>query len=468
MNRLVTFALFFMLAAPLAGCSLAPRYERPASPVGEVWADPAVTTDTSAKQAADMAWREFFTNPTLQRLIADAIDNNRDLRVAALNMERAAAQYRIQRADRLPTVGVDGAHASQRVAEDLSSRGESYVSRQYTASIGISAFELDFFGRVKSLTDAALEQYLSTEEAHRSARLSLVSQVAMAWLQLVADREQLRLSQETLASQRATYDMIRRRFEQGVASELTLWQAQTSVDTARVDIARYSGLVAEDLNALSVLVGRPVKAEEIPEYALDGATDFPALPVGLPSEVLLKRPDILQQEHLLRAANANIGAARANFFPSIALTTSLGRGSVELHDLFGGNNGTWLFSPSFYLPIFDTGRNLATLRVSEADKKIAVANYEKAIQEAFREVSDALTLRRTLDQQLEASQSLVKATSEAYRLSDARYRSGVDSYLEVLDSQRAMYAAQQACVNVRQARDANLVGLYKALGGGWK
>ena len=238
MNRLVRFAIFFMLAAPLAGCSLAPRYERPASPVGEAWTEPAATADASARQAADMAWREFFTNPTLQRLIADAIDNNRDLRVAALNMERAAAQYRIQRADRLPTVGVDGAHASQRVAEDLSSRGESYVSRQYTASIGISAFELDFFGRVKSLTDAALEQYLATEEAHRSARLSLVSQVAMGWLQLVADREQLRLSQETLASQRATYDMIRRRFEQGVASELTLWQAQTSVDTARVDIAR--------------------------------------------------------------------------------------------------------------------------------------------------------------------------------------------------------------------------------------
>ncbi len=460
-------SFLILMFAMLAGCSLAPSYERPASPVAETWPE-GTSVSATAELASDMAWKTFFTNETVQRLIGDALANNRDLRVAALNMERSAAQYRIQRADRLPTINATGGHASQRVAEDLSSIGETYIGRQYTAGLGISGFELDFFGRVKSLTDAALETYLASEEAHRAARLSLVSQVAAGWLRLVADREQLRLSKDTLTSQRSSYDMIKRRFEQGVSSELALWQAQTSVDTARADIALYSGLIAEDLNALSVLVGRPLKAADIPETSLAEAAVFPPIPVGLSSAILLDRPDILQREHLLRAANANIGAARARFFPTISLTTSIGRGSVELHDLFSGNNGTWVFSPNVYLPIFDTGRNIANLRVSERDRDIAVANYEKAIQQAFREVSDALTLRQTLDDQLEARLSLVKATTAAYHLSDARYQRGVDSYLGVLDSQRAMYAAQQAAVNVRFSRDLNLVTLYKVLGGGWK
>ncbi len=467
MNRGYSFLLAMLLTAGLAGCSLAPHYVRPASPVGEEWTEKSTGGD-SIKPVSEMEWRTFFSNATLQRLIEDALVYNRDLRVAALSMERAAAQYRIQRADRLPTIGLSGEHASQRVAEDLSTRGGSYIGRQYTAGIGSSSFELDFFGRVKSLNDAALEQYFASEEAHRAARLSLVSQVAAGWLQLIADREQLTLSKETLASQRASYNMIQSRFEHGVSTRLDLWQAQTSVDTARADIARYSGQVAEDINALSILVGRQVSPSEIPEQSLTEAETFPVLQAGLPSEVLLERPDILQQEHLLRAANANIGAARANFFPSITLTGSLGRGSAELDKLFDAHNGTWLFSPSIFLPIFDTGRNLAILRTSEKDRDIAVANYEKAIQQAFREVSDSLTLRRTLEEQLEARLSLVRATTEAYHLSDARYQRGVDSYLGVLDSQRAMYAAQQAAVDVRLARDENLITLYKSLGGGWK
>ncbi|MBO4312145.1 MAG: efflux transporter outer membrane subunit [Desulfovibrionaceae bacterium] len=456
-----------LLAAALAGCSLAPNYARPESPVGGDWPEKGAGS-ASAAPVSEMAWRTFFTNATLQRLIGDALANNRDLRVAALNMERAAAQYRIQRADRLPTVGLSGDHASQRVAEDLSLRGGSYIGRQYTVGLGVSGFELDFFGRVKSLSDAALEQYFASEEAHRAARLSLVSQVAAGWLQLLADREQLAISRETLASQQASYGMIKSRYEHGVSSRLDLWQAQSSVDTARANIARYTGQIAEDINALSILVGRQVSGDEIPERTLSEAENFPALQAGLPSDVLLGRPDILMQEHLLRAANANIGAARANFFPRITLTGALGRGSVELDNLFDAHNGTWLFSPSISLPIFDMGRNLARLRASEKDRDIAVANYEKSIQQAFREVADSLTLRRTLEEQLAARLSLVRATTESYRLSNARYQSGVDSYLSVLVTQREMFAAQLASVAVRLARDVNLVTLYKALGGGWK
>ncbi len=463
----------FALAVLLPGCTMAPNYVRPEAPVAEAWPDDlmpkgTVLAEPSDKDAADIGWKVFFTDPHLQKLIQLALENNRDLRVSALNIERARGLYQIQRADLMPGVEATGESSNKGVSADLSNTGSRMVSRQNALSVGMSSYELDFFGRIRSLKDQALETYLGTEEAYRSAHLSLVSEVAQAYLALVADRERLSIATETLKSQKASYEMIERRHAVGVSSELDLRQAQTSVDTARVDIARYTGQVAQDITALGLLVGTKVTPDMLPAQALSDLPAWPELPVGLPSAVLLKRPDILQAEHELKASNANIGAARANFFPRITLTAGIGTASNELSGLFDGGTGTWTFLPQISLPIFEGGRNLANLRVSETDKKIAVANYEKAIQSAFREVSDALISRISLAGQLEAQKSLVFATSETYRLSTERYNQGVDSYLTVLDSQRSMYNSQLNLVTTRVAREQNLIMLYKVLGGGWK
>ena len=431
------------LAVLLPGCTMAPNYVRPEAPVAEAWPDDLMPKGTVLAQATDqlaseIGWKTFFTDQHLQRLIQLALDNNRDLRVSALNIERARGLYQIQRADLMPGVSASGESSNKGVSADLSTTGEQTVSRQHSLGVGVTSYELDFFGRIQSLKDKALETYLGTEEAYRSARLSLVSEVAQAYLALVADRERLNIATETLKSQQASYEMIARRHSVGVSSELDLRQAQTSVDTARVDIARYSGQVAKDITALSLLAGTKVTPDMLPAKALSELPVWPDIPVSLPSTVLLQRPDILQAEHTLKAANADIGAA------------------------------IWTFLPQVSLPIFEGGRNVANLRVSEADKKIAVANYEKAIQSAFREVSDALIDRVSLAGQLEAQKSLVHATSETYRLSGERYNQGIDSYLAVLDSQRAMYSSQLNLISVRVAREQNLIMLYKALGGGVK
>ena len=461
------------LAVLLPGCTMAPNYVRPESPAAQAWPDDlmpggAALAQPSDKDAADMGWKTFFTDPSLSKLIQLALENNRDLRVSALNIERARGLYQVQRADLMPGIDATGESSNKGVSADLSNTGSRTVSRQNGLSVGMSSYELDFFGRIRSLKDNALETYLGTEEAYRSARLSLVSEVAQAYLALAADRERLSIASETLRSQKASYDMIERRHAVGVSSELDLRQAQTSVDTARVDIARYTGQVAQDITALGLMVGTEVTPDMLPAKSLSDLPVWPDLPVGLPSAVLLKRPDILQAEHTLKAANANIGAARANFFPRITLTAGIGTASNELSGLFGGGTGTWTFLPQISLPIFEGGRNLANLRVSETDKKIAVADYEKAIQSAFREVSDALIGRISLAGQLEAQKSLVFATSETYRLSTERYNQGVDSYLTVLDSQRSMYTSQLDLISVRVAREQNIITLYKVLGGGWK
>lgn len=461
------------IAGILSGCSMAPEYLRPEAPVARTWpASARLEEKDLAKEgslsAADTGWRVFFTDPYLQKLIERALANNRDLRVSALNIERARGMYQIQRADLLPSIAVSGQSSNQETPAGLSSSGHDTISRSQTLSVGVASYELDFFGRIQSLKDQALEEYLATEEAFRSAQISLVSEIASAYVTLVADRELLAISSETLDSQRASYEMIRRRYEVGVSSELDLRQAQTSVDTARVNIARYSGQVEQDTNALALLVGAPVTPDMLPAYSLQELPPWGEIPVGLPSDVLLQRPDILQAEHQLKAANANIGAARANFFPRITLTASYGTGSSELSSLFDGGTGMWSFIPSVTLPIFEGGRNIANLRVSEADKKIAVANYEKAIQSAFREVSDALVLRWSLMDQYSAQLSLTEATSEAYRLSRERYNRGIDSYLTVLDSQRSMYSSQLDLIAVRASRELNQIQLYRVLGGGWK
>ena len=454
----------------LSGCaSMAPEYTRPAAPVPANWPSGAAYKDNAAKSAekpvADIKWQEFFMNEQLQKIIALALDNNRDLRIAALDIERSQALYRIQRADLFPTVNAAGSAVEARTPGVLSSSGHPITTHQYSVNLWVSDYELDLFGRVRSLKDQALEEFFATEEARRSVQISLVAEVAGNYLTLAADKESLKIARDTFESQQASYNLIKRRFEAGASSELDLRQAQTSVDSARVDIARFTSLVAQDENALALVIGSPIPADLLPS-GLSTITALKELSAGLPSEVLQRRPDIIQSEHLLKAANANIGAARAAFFPSITLTTSIGLSSDQLDGLFKGDTGTWSFTPRITLPIFDAGRNQANLKVSEVDREIFLAQYEKTIQNAFREVADALAQYGTLGEQMEAQQSLTDATAVSYRLSEARYRSGITSYLAVLDAQRSLYSAQQGLISVRLSQLVNLVTLYKVLGGG--
>ena len=472
-SRTAVASIFLCLSTSLwlNGCTMAPNYVRPAAPVPQQWGNETkskTTGETSTQPVKDLSeikWQDYFVNQQLQKLIELALKNNRDLRIAALNIEKVRAQYQIKRADLLPTINASGSGTVQRLPGSVSSSGQPTISRQYNANLGLSAYELDFFGRVQSLKDQALEQYLATEQARHSVQITLVAEVANSFLTLAADRERLKLARETFASQQASYQLIKSRTEAGASSELDLRQAQTSVESARFDVARYTSQVAQDENALSVIVGSSVPADLKPE----GLTEIVAIKdvePGLPSELLQKRPDILQAESTLKAANANIGAARAAFFPKISISTNIGTTSSQLTNLFAPGSAAWLFAPQITVPIFDTGRNMANLKVSEADRDIALAQYEKAIQNAFREVSDAMVLRDNIGEQKSAQLSLNEAASESYRLADARYRAGINNYLTVLDSQRSMYAAKQGLISVDLARLANLATLYKVLGGG--
>ena len=466
-----SIAILSIASACLVGCStMTPSYTRPDAPVSAAWptgpAYQAQSANQAPKRVSDIPWRDFFVDKQLCTLIELALKNNRDLKIATLNIERSRAQFQIQRSNLFPKVDASAAAGYQRIPESLSSTGQAMTVEQYSVGLGISSYEVDLFGRVRSLKDQALEQYLATEQAGRTVQISLVSQVAATWLALAADRERLQLAQETLANQQESYKLTRSRFEAGVSSALALNQAQTTIDGARVDIARYTTLVAQDENALALVVGSPVPSELLPPSLSEKLTSLKEISPGLPSDVLLSRPDILQAEGVLKGANANIGAARAAFFPRITLVTSLGFGADDLASLFKPGSLVWKIAPQITLPIFDGGSNKANLKVAEADRAIAVAQYEKAIQTAFREVADALAQRGTIDDQLTAQQSLTGATSESYRLSQVRYEKGVDSYLQVLDSQRSLYGAQQNLIGVRLARLANLVTLYKVLGGG--
>jgi len=462
--RLTTIFLLLLLAS-LAGCStLAPEYRRPAAPVPAAWnQDPA---GQFAAPVAELPWREFFVDPQLRQLIQLTLENSRDLRIAALNVERTQAQYRISRAAVLPQVDGTAAGSARRVPAALTSSGAAETQRQYSVGLGVSAFEIDLFGRVRSLKQQALEQYLASSEAQRSVQLSLVAQVAAGWLTLAADREQLRLAQETLANQQQAYRLVEARFNNGVASALDLQQAKTSVATAQVASARYSTLVAQDENLLQLLIGEPLPAELRPATLPTDLAAVTSLAPGLASEVLLQRPDILSAEHVLRGANANIGAARAAFFPRITLVSSFGTGSDQLSGLFQEGSLAWNFAPAMTLPLFDAGRNRANLDVAKVDRELAVARYERTIQTAFREVADGLARQATIDEQLVAQQALSDASAESYRLSSVRYRQGVDSYLNVLDAQRSLYGARQQLIDTQLVRFTNLVTLYKLLGGG--
>ena len=465
--------LFFLLVGislVLGGCTLAPEYTRPEAPVPADWPSGAAYQETEAMPitppATEISWREFFGDERLQRIIAAALNNNRDLRIAAWNVERARALYGVQRAELYPTVTAVGIASKQRVPADLSTTGNRRTSEQYSVDLGILSWEIDFFGRIRSLKDRALEQYLATEEARRSAEILIVSSVVNAYLSLAADRENLRLGETTLETQTQGYDLIKRRYDVGLATELALNQAQTLVDTARRNIAVFTQLVAQDENALNLLVGSPspVPSELMPAD-LGSVSPPKEISPGLSSEVLLLRPDIMAAEHQLKAANAFIGAARAAFFPRISLTASVGTASAELSGLFDSGQGRWGFSPQIVWPIFDA-RLWSAYDLTKAEKEIALAQYEKAIQTAFREVADALAVRGTADRQLSAQQSLVDAYARSYRLSVARYSKGIDSYLGVLDAQRSLYTAQQALIFLRLGKLANQVRLYAVLGGG--
>ncbi|WP_275976160.1 efflux transporter outer membrane subunit [Geothrix oryzisoli] len=459
------------LALALTGCvSMAPRYRTPEPPVPKAWPEgPSykAPAGASGQAAADTAWQEFYLDERLRKVLDLALRHNRDLRIAALNTEKARAYYRIQRAELLPTVNAVAYGNKQRLPASVSGTGRSIVAETDAASVGITAWELDFFGRVRSLKNRALEQYFATEQARNSAQVSLLAEVANVYLALAADREALKLAQDTLVNQEAAYKLVQRRFEVGASSEIDAFRAQVSVETARGDVARYTRTVAMDENALRLLVGSSVPADLLPE-ALGGIQALRDIAPGLPSEVLMRRPDILMAENQLKAANANIGAARAAFFPRISLSTSLGSMDNQLSGLFKSGSYAWAFSPQVVLPIFDAGSRWSNLKAAQADRDIYLAQYEKAIQVAFREVADALAQRGTLDDQLAAQLTLTQALEGTYRLAQARYSAGVDGYLGVLDAQRSLYAAQQGLIALRQAKAGNLVSLYKVLGGGWQ
>jgi len=466
MNRTL-LPLWIAVAIALGGCTLAPRYERPASPVPAQWPTGAaypVAADAVAPQASMPVWREFLPDERLQKVIETALANNRDLRLAALNVDRARAYYGIQRAELLPAVHATGSGAEARTPADLSASGRAYTAERYDVNLGVASWEIDFFGRIRSLKDEALEEYLATDEARRSAEIALVATVAQAYLVLAADRETLRLMASTLEAQEAAYALIRKRCDVGLVSELDLHRAQSQVEVARGDVARYTQWVAQDENVLGLLAGAPIPPALLPSD-LDGVRPPREVSPGLSSETLLSRPDILAAEHRLKAAHASIGAARAAFFPRISLTAALGTASADLSGLFKSGSGAWSFAPQIVMPIFDA-RTWSAYTVTQVEKDIAVAQYEKAIQAAFREVADALATAGTVNRQIAAQRSLVEAVAETYRLSQARYDRGVDSYLAVLDAQRSLYAAQQGLIALIHAGLASRVTLYRVLGGG--
>jgi multidrug efflux system outer membrane protein len=466
MSKLIS--LLASAAVFLAGCTLIPEYTRPEPPIQAQWPTGTAYEKayTAGGEPADLPWRCYFTDPRLQTLIETGLHNNRDLRTAALNVERARALYRVQQTELLPTVDASGQMIQGRVPGTLNVNEDdrSHTLKLYRADVGVALWEIDFFGRIRSLAESALQQFFATEQARRGAQILLISEIANAYLTLAADRDSLALSNSTLEAQQAAYNLIMRRFEVGVVPELDVRQSQTRVDSARVNVVRYTEKVARDENALDLLVGAPYVRALLPD-GLKAVTPLPEISAGMPSEVLLRRPDVLEAESLLKAANANIGAARAAFFPNITLTGAVGTASGDLTHLFKSGSFGWDFTPQITLPIFAPS-TWAELRVSKVERELAVTNYERTIQAAFRDVADALARYGTIDDQMQAQESLVEATRATFRLSTARYDKGIDIYLNVLDAQRSMYAAELELIATRFLKYNNLVNLYAALGGG--
>jgi outer membrane protein, multidrug efflux system len=439
----------------LGACSMIPAYQRPAAPVPDNWGYGSATT---GPVAAALPWQDFFSDARLKQLIGISLANNRDLRIAVLNIEQARAQYDIRRSDQFPTVGITAGGSR-------APNSSGVTTTQYTVALGFTAWEVDLFGRVASLSQAALAQYFATEEGRKAAQISLVSSVAATWVALVADDEALEITRQTQATREESLRLTRLRFEAGATSELDFRLAESLVETARAALAQLTRQRATDLNSLALLLGQPVPAE-FQTSASTESVQLPDLPAGMPSEVLTARPDVRLAEQQLMAANANIGAARAAFFPRITLTAGIGRSSNDLSRLFQGGAWNWTAAPSLVQPIFDAGRNQANLSSAVVDRNIAVAQYERAIQAAFREVADALAGRATFDDQRLALQRAAEAEAVRFKLSELRYNSGVASYLDLLDAQRALYTARLLLVQTRAQQLQSQVLLYRALGGG--
>jgi multidrug efflux system outer membrane protein len=508
-----TVSAALAVTALVAACTMEPAYHRPDLPVQSEWpeaparapgvaategagagaapsAAPAVGAPSIAAAAsagpvpaADVGWRDFFTDPALDKLIEVALVNNRDARIAAINVTAARAQYEVQRAGLFPSISATGSETAERVPASVISAEEGgagrtatgtvpgispggTVIRYFSAGIGFTSYELDLFGSVRSLNHEKLAQYFAYRQTQRSAIISLVAEVANAYLTVLADEALLKVTRDTYDSQSASYALTKMSYDHDISTRLDLRQAETSVDTARANIALYSRQLAQDQDALVLLLGAPIPAD-LPGATIDDEHLVEDLPAGLPSDLLQRRPDVLSAEDNLIAANASIGAARAAFFPVISLTGNLGTASGDLSGLFKNGSKAWTFQPQISLPIFAGGANIANLKVAKAQKALYVAQYEQAIQTAFREVSDALAGRGTLDDQLQAELALQAATQDSYQLSQLRFRNGVDNYLTVLDSQRSLYTAQQNVITLKLSRLQNLVTLYKALGGGW-
>ena len=501
-------ALMFAAGLTLAGCNLAPKYVRPglsvpaATPSGPAY---AVTDAAGTIMPADTSWEAFFTDDRLRRVIRTALENNRDLRVSVANVAQARALYRVQRADLFPTIGATGSATYQKspfgaigggvgggtgggvggvgggtgggigtggggTGGGTGGAGTAVTGNGrvdiYSANIGISAWEIDLFGRIRNLTRAQQEQYFAAEENRNAAQVSLVAEIATAWLTMAADQDRLKIARDTERAFGQTVKLTQDRFRIGIASELEVRQASTSYDQARSDIADATTLIAQDQNALNLLAGTTLTADTLPARLETTSPTLENLPANLPSEVLLRRPDIASAEHQLIAANANIGAARAAFFPNISLTAAFGTLSLGLSNLFGSGSQQWSVAPSITQPIFDFGRNKGNLRYAQAVQDAAIATYERSVQTGFREVADALARRGTVGAQLEAQTSLRDNAAGAYRLSELRFRAGIDTFLNTLDSQRSLYTAQQSLLATRLVRDTNSVELYRALGGG--
>lgn len=465
--------IFFVLA--LAGCTLMPRYHRPEAPISQTWpkvpghreTPTGAASNTFGVPAADIGWRDFFRDARLQALIELALTNNLDLRVAVLNVEQTRALYRVQRNELVPTVDINANGTRQRIPFGFGGKGQGFTSSQFNVNLGVAQYELDLFGKVRSLKKQALETYFATQEAQKSAQIALVAQVAGAYLTEREAKEQLAVARESLKAAQKAYALTKSSYEAGVLSQLDLNAADTQLQAARTAVAAYEQQLAQARDNLVLLVGRPLPDNLPAPQPINPQICLSDIPAGLPSDLIARRPDILEAEHQLKAANANIGAARAAFFPTITLTGQGGTESTTLESLFAPGSQAWSFSPQIVWPIFAAGTAWNELKAVEAAERIEVANYQSTIQTAFREVADDLAARDTVQMQLAANQGAFKAERQSYKLTQARFNSGVDSSLDVLAARQAMNSARQNLIQSQYSRLFSLINLYQALGGGW-
>jgi multidrug efflux system outer membrane protein len=447
------------MMASLTACSLAPKYVRPEAPVPQSWPVGDAYLRSSEAALPTVRYQDIFRDPRLQALITQALANNRDLRVAAANIAAARGQFRIQRAELLPEVDASSG------ATFRGGQGSTGSKSSFDANIGINAFEVDLFGRIRSESDRALNSYFATEAAARATRLTMIGDIADGWLAYASDKSLLKIAQDTASSAQTSVELTQKRLNGGIAPRTDLRQAQLILDTAKADVANQTTLLAQDVNALQLLVGAPIDPANLPNSIDEAGATLAELPAGLDSSILLRRPDVVEAEYQLRAANAEIGAARAALFPKISLTGLVGFVSNALGALFAGGAFNWQAGGAATYPIFRAGAGKANVDVTKAQRDAAVATYEKTIQTAFREVADALARRGTITDQLTATRDQLDAAADNYKLSDMRYRGGIDSYLDSLVAQRSLYSAQQTLINTQLTRASNLVSLYRALGG---